>query len=133
MNAKPNILVIDDEEVVRQSLQRVLHGAQCNVEVASSGSAGLSVMDRQAVDVVLLDLRMPGMGGVEILEQIKRHWPHTEVIVITGYPAVDTVKEAMRLGAYDYLAKPLGPDEVIDVANAAVQHKRFALQSAAAE
>jgi DNA-binding NtrC family response regulator len=133
MNAKPNILVIDDEEVVRMSLERVLHGAECNVEVASSGTAGLSVMDRKPVDVVLLDLRLPGMGGVEVLEQIKRHWPRTEVIVITGYPATETVKEAIRLGAYDYLAKPLGPDEVISVANAAVQHKRFALQRLAAE
>ena len=132
MNARANILVIDDEEVVRRSLQRALDGPDCHVELASDGLAGLSLMGRGPVDVVLLDLRLPGMDGVAVLDAIKRRWPETEVIVITGFPAVDTAKQAMRLGAYDYLAKPVGPDEVIHAARSAVQHKRFALRAAAA-
>ena len=132
MNTKPNILVIDDEEVVRHSLNRALGAGHCNVQLAESGRVGLNAMGRTAFDVVLLDLRMPEMDGVEVLGAIKQQWPETEVIVITGYPAIDTAKQAARLGAYGYLAKPLGPDEVVDAAHAAVQHKRWALCSAAA-
>lgn len=130
MNAKASILVIDDEEVVRRSLYRALDGEHCEVELAGDGTVGLGAMSRRPFDLVLLDLRMPGMDGVEVLDTIKRHWPETEVIVITGYPALETAKQAMRLGAYDYLAKPVGPDEVVHAARQAVQHKRWALRSA---
>lgn len=132
MSAKTNILVIDDEEVVRRSLYRTLDGAHCAVELAGNGATGLDVLRRKAFDLVLLDLRMPGMDGVEVLGAIKRDWPETEVIVITGYPALESAKQAMRLGAYDYLAKPIGPEEVLQAAHQAVEHKRWALRRAAA-
>ncbi len=132
MNPKANILVIDDEEVVRRSLSRALDNDQCHVETAVNGRHGLSALARQPFDLVLLDLKMPEMDGVQVLGEIKKHWPETEVIVITGYPALETAKQAIRLGAYDYLAKPVGPDEVMDAANGAVQHKRWALRSAVA-
>ncbi len=132
MNTKANILVIDDEEVVRRSFFRALDGEHCNVELAGNGKTGLSALGRKSFDVVLLDLRMPEMDGVEVLGAIKKNWPETEVVVITGYPAVDSAKQAIKLGAYDYLAKPIGPQEVIDAANGAVQHKRWALRSAGA-
>ena len=67
-------------------------------------------MERQPADVVLLDLRLPGAQGLEVLEAMKRRWPETEVVVITGYPSVDSAKQAVRLGAADYLAKPVGPE-----------------------
>jgi len=129
MNTKTNILVIDDDEVVRHSLLRTLADEDCDIELAWNGEVALQAMSRKAFDVVLLDLRMPGMDGVAVLEQIKQHWPNTEVIVITGYPAIETAKQAIRLGAYDYLAKPVGPDEVIHAANSALQHKRWALHT----
>jgi DNA-binding NtrC family response regulator len=132
MNAKTKVLVIDDEEVVRRSLTRALGREDCKVEQAASPSVGLKAMDQQAFDVVLLDLRMPEMDGVEVLGRIKQRWPETEVVVITGYPAVETAKQAMRLGAYDYLAKPLGCDEVAHVTHRAMQHKRWAMRSVAA-
>lgn len=132
MSDKTKVLVIDDEEVVRRSVTRALDGERWQVEQAANGANGLRALDRQPYDVVLLDLRMPGMDGVEVLGHIKQRWPETEVIVITGYPAIDTAKQAMQLGAYDYLAKPVGPDEVMDAANGAVQHKRWALRSAVA-
>jgi len=75
----------------------------------------------------LLDLRMPGMDGMAVLKMIKQKWPETEVVIITGYPTVETAKEAVRLGAYDYLAKPVGPDDVINVANGAMTQKKWAL------
>lgn len=127
MSAKANILVIDDEEVVRHCFSRVLRNEDCHVELAGDGTHGLRAMSRQPFDVVLLDLKMPGMDGVEVLGAIKQQWPQTEVVVITGYPTIDTAKQAIRLGAFDYLAKPVAPDEVLDAANGAMQHKRWAL------
>jgi DNA-binding NtrC family response regulator len=127
MNEKAKILVVDDEEVVRFSYFRSLSGESCKVELADSGSDAIEAMTKQAFDVVLLDLRMPEMDGLAVLKHIKQSWPDSEVIVITGYPAIDTAKQAVALGAYGYLAKPVGPDEVIKAANDAMTHKRWAL------
>jgi two-component system response regulator AtoC len=127
MDEKTNILVVDDEEVVRLSHIRTLASVHCNVEVVKDGAEALRVMALRPADVVLLDLRMPGMDGMAVLKTIKQRWPETEVVIITGYPNIETAKEAVRLGAYDYLAKPVGPDEVINVANGAMTQKKWAL------
>ena len=132
MNAKAKVLVIDDEEVVRNGFARALEGERCRVEQSGSGPVGLKALARERFDVVLLDLKMPEMDGVEVLDQIKQRWPETEVIVITGFPAVDAAKEAVRLGAYDFLAKPVGCDEVARVTHRAMQHKQWAMHSVAA-
>lgn len=127
MDKKTNILIVDDEEVVRVSYSRSLAGAHRNVEAARSGEEALRFMERHTFDVILLDLRMPGMEGMAVLKTIKEKWPESEVIIITGYPSVETAKEAVRLGAYDYLAKPVGPDDVIKAANSAMLQKEWAL------
>lgn len=127
MDDKTKILVVDDEEVVRLSHIRTLASMHCNVEVVRDGAEALKVMEQRPADVVLLDLRMPGMDGMSVLKMIKQKWPETEVVIITGYPTVETAKEAVRLGAFDYLAKPVGPDDVINVANGAMTQKRWAL------
>jgi len=128
VNAKAKILVVDDEEVVRRAFVRSLSGQQCSVEVAWNGEDALLAMEGQPFDVVLLDQRMPGMDGMAVLRTIKEKWPESEVIMITGYPALESAKQAVMLGAYDYLAKPVGPDEVMNAANGAVMHKRWALR-----
>jgi DNA-binding NtrC family response regulator len=84
-------------------------------------------MESGAYDIVLLDLRMPGMDGMSLLQTLKQRWPESEVIIITGYPSVDTAKEAIRLGACDYLAKPLAPREVIQAANCSMEQKHWTL------
>ena len=76
---------------------------------------------------------MPGMDGMSVLKAIKQSWPKSEVVVITGYPTVESAKEAVRLGAYDYLAKPVGPAEVINAANGAITQKKWALRKDASE
>jgi len=129
MNDKANILIVDDEEVVRRSHLRSLESADCNARAAEDGVSAINVMEQHPFDVVLLDLRMPGLGGMDVLKTIKQRWPDSEVIVITGYPSIETAKEAVRLGAFNYLTKPLGPDEVIKAANDAVIQKRWALRS----
>lgn len=128
MIEKATILVVDDEEVVRRSYVRTLAGEHCSVAAVWNGRDALEVMGQHPFDIVLLDLRMPGMDGMTVLKTIKEKWPESEVIVITGYPAVESAKKAVSLGAYDYLAKPVGPDEVINAANGAMLHKKWALR-----
>jgi DNA-binding NtrC family response regulator len=124
---KTRILVVDDEEVVRLALARVLSSEHCKVEAAWNGADALREIERHSFDVVLLDLRMPGMDGISVLKAIKEKRPEIEVIVVTGYPSLETAKEAIRHGAYDYLAKPVEPDRIINVAHSAVLQKRWSL------
>lgn len=128
MTDKTNILVIDDEEVIRRSYARALAGEHCKVDAVAGGNDALQIMERRPFDVVLLDLMQPGMDGMTVLKNIKKNWPDSEVIILTGNPGLESAKEAMTLGAYDYLAKPIGPDEIIHAANAAMMHKRWALR-----
>lgn len=127
MMEKATILVVDDEEIVRRSYLRALAGEHLRVAAVWNGLDALREMEQSPFDVVLLDQRMPGMDGMAVLKRIKEKWPESEVIIITGYPAVDSAKEAVRLGAFDYLAKPIGVDEVINAANGAMLHKAWAL------
>ena len=128
MSESTNVLIVDDDEAVRRSYQRSLQTAHCNVEAAFNGEAALAALQHRCFDVVLLDLRMPGMDGMSVLKEIKRSWPESEVVVITGYPTVESAKEAVRLGAYDYLAKPVGPAEIINAASGAMTQKQWALR-----
>jgi DNA-binding NtrC family response regulator len=129
MNDKANILIVDDEEVVRLSHLRSLEGVECNARAAEGGNQAIDVMEQQPFDVVLLDLRMPDLDGMDLLKTIKQRWPDSEVVVITGYPSIETAKEAVRLGACNYLTKPLGPNEVLKAANDAINQKRWSLRS----
>jgi DNA-binding NtrC family response regulator len=128
MNDRANILIVDDEEVVRLSQLRILADAHCDAAVAWNGIEALQAMEQHPFDVVLLDLRMPGLDGMSVLKTIKEKWPESEVVVITGYPSIESAKEAVRLGAYNYLAKPVSPDDVVRVANGAILKKKWALQ-----
>ncbi len=129
MNNRANILIVDDEEVVRRSHLRSLASTGCNAQVAGDGNEAIRVMEQHPFDVVLLDLRMPGLDGMNVLKTIKERWPDSEVVVITGYPTIESAKESVRLGAFNYLAKPVGPDDVIKVAIDAMTQKRWALHS----
>jgi DNA-binding NtrC family response regulator len=126
-NNKARVLVVDDEPVVRISYTRSL-AADFDAHTASDGDEALREMERKPADVVLLDLRLPGAHGLEVLEAMKRNWPETEVVVITGYPSVDSAKQAVRLGAADYLAKPVGPNEVMSAARNALIRKQWTLR-----
>jgi DNA-binding NtrC family response regulator len=129
MNEMTKVLIVDDEEVVRLSHLRSLQSANCTAKVAEDGLKAIQVMEEQAFDVILLDIRMPNLDGMEVLKTIKRRWPESEVVVITGYPTIESAKEAVRLGAHNYIAKPVGPDEVIKAANDAMNQKRWSLHS----
>ncbi len=128
MSDKNRILIVDDDEVVRWSYLRSLQSVSCNVAAASDGEEALQTMEQNPFDVVLLDMRMPGQDGLSVLRTIKQKWPESEVVIITGYPTVDSAKEAVRLGAYDYVAKPVGPQDVINVTDGAMTRKQWALR-----
>ncbi len=127
MSHKNRILIVDDDEVVRRSYLRSLESISRNVEAAGDGEKALQTMEQNPFDVVLLDLRMPGRDGLSVLRTIKQKWPESEVVIITGYPTVASAKEAVRLGAYDYVAKPVAPQDVINVTDAAMTQKQWAL------
>jgi DNA-binding NtrC family response regulator len=128
MNTNPRVLIVDDEEVVRRCHLRVLAGDHCEVKAVPDGTQALATMQAEPFDIVLLDLRMPGMDGMAVLRQMRSRWPESEVIVITGFPSLDTAKEAIRLGACDYLSKPLEPAAVIEATSRAIEHKQWALR-----
>lgn len=128
MNHKANILIVDDEEVVRLSHLRSLASINCKAWVAGDGAEALRVMEQQPFDVILLDLRMPDLDGMEVLKVMKERWPESEVVVITGYPSIESAKQAVRLGAYNYLAKPVGPDDVSKATSDAMTQKRWAMR-----
>jgi DNA-binding NtrC family response regulator len=123
MDKARKVLVVDDEEIVRVSHMRSLAGQNCKVEAAQGGEQALENMQKEAADVILMDLRMPGIDGLATLKAIKEKWPDTEVVIITGYPSVFTAREAHRLGAFDYLVKPVDPDKVLAVANQAMAQR----------
>ncbi|MCP4606392.1 MAG: response regulator [Proteobacteria bacterium] len=107
MLAIPNVLVVDDEEDYLAILAKGLANNDLNVLRATSGSEALEIMETQQIDVVLLDVVMPGMNGIQTLSTMKKVCPKTEVIILTGLADMETVAEGMRLGAFDYLIKPV--------------------------
>ena len=131
MENRIRVLVVDDEEVVRLGYRRVLSSDGFRVIAAGNGPEALELMTGgDHFDVVLLDLRMPGMDGMEVLRTIKKQWPESEVVVVTGHASIDTAKEAVKLGAYDYLAKPVVPEAVIRATTGAWTQKHWTIQRA---
>jgi two-component system response regulator AtoC len=107
------VLIADDDDALRESLELVLSAEGYEVVSARDGAAALALLEAQPVDVVLCDLRMPGMDGLELLPQLVRRLPGVPVLLMSAYGSADLAVEAMRRGAYDYLAKPFQPSEVL--------------------
>ncbi len=106
------ILVVDDEAIVRESIRDWLEDAGYQVETAESGEEAVEMIKKQDFGVMVLDLRLPGKTGIGILKEIKLLKPQIKSIIITAYPTVVTAVEAMKLGAIDYLIKPVAPDQL---------------------
>ena len=122
MSKALNILFIDDEPIVIQSCLKGLKNAGYAMDSACSGEEGLAKAAEHHYDIVVTDLKMPGIGGIEVLRSLKQNKPAQIVIVFTGHADVSTARESLRLGAFDYIPKPFTPAELRDViANAAVQ------------
>jgi DNA-binding NtrC family response regulator len=117
------ILVVDDEEVIREGLRRLMEADGLSVESAASGHQALTLMQTVDFDLVVTDLKMPGMSGIEVLKTIKILQPEVPVIIITGYSTVDTAVEAMKCGAFDYLPKPFTPDQIMEKVKTALAQR----------
>jgi two-component system phosphate regulon sensor histidine kinase PhoR len=125
-NADPiNVLIIDDEKDIRDGVERILTRMNCSVLKAPRGEEGLKTLEKEKVSIVLLDMKMPGMDGMEVLKLIKEMDETILVIVITGFATVETAIEAMKRGAYDFIPKPFEPDQLRIVINRAVEKIRL--------
>jgi signal transduction histidine kinase len=125
------ILVIDDEEIVRESCVRILQGQDYRVKTADNGEMGLSTLKEFQPDLVLVDLKMPGMSGFEVLEEIFAYDATIVTIVITGFATVSSAIEAMKKGTFDFIPKPFQPDELRLVVHRGLQRRNLVLETIA--
>ena len=119
------ILVVDDDESLRRVTQVQLAQIGYNVVTAENGNQALAVLQQTPQDLVITDLKMPVMSGVDLLKRIRAEYPETIVLMITAFGTVETVVEAMKAGAYDYITKPVHPDELKLVVNRALEHRHL--------
>ena len=117
----PDILVIDDEVAVNNNIRKILAKKGYHVDQAVTKDDALDKIQARPYKLVLLDLRIPGVKGLELLKTLRDRNPEAKVIIITGYASIETAVEAARLGAIDYLAKPFTPDEIRDATTKALR------------
>uniref|UniRef100_A0A7V6A3J2 Sigma-54-dependent Fis family transcriptional regulator n=1 Tax=Desulfobacca acetoxidans TaxID=60893 RepID=A0A7V6A3J2_9BACT len=125
MDRHASILVVEDDRAQREALQEILHQEGYDLETVPDGETGLKRLQEQGYDLVLTDLSLPGIGGLDILRFLVHHQPHCLCIIVTGYATVKNSVDAMRLGAYDYLPKPVDPQELRLVVQRALEHQRL--------
>jgi DNA-binding NtrC family response regulator len=125
--SKGTILVVDDEVGPRESLRMILKPLY-EVHTASDGEEALRFIQNKDIDVVTLDLSMPGLSGIEVLKEIKKLRPETEVIVITGYGTLNNAQEAIRFGAGDLISKPFDVAEIISIMARSFERRSYTLK-----
>jgi len=125
MNNAIKILVVDDEKSIRDGCHRVLTGKGYDVSTAENGQQALDILTKEAVDIILLDLKMPVMNGEEVLEKSHDQYPDIPVIIITGHGTVDTAVECMKKGAYDFITKPFQVDQFLLTIKRAAEKKNL--------
>ncbi len=108
------VLLVDDEVVFTGNMSRLLTTRGYRVTAVNSGDSAIQALEEEDFDVVVLDLKMPGMDGITTLKEIKKLGLFTETLILTGHGAIDTALEAIKLGAYDYLTKPCEIDELVE-------------------
>ncbi|MEK6676483.1 MAG: sigma-54 dependent transcriptional regulator [Planctomycetota bacterium] len=110
---KARVLIIDDDRIILDSLAELLQNAKYEVLTLTSFAAALQTMERQPADIVLTDVNMPGGNGFELLHALRKRFPDTSVIMMTGFGTIESAVEAIKMGAFDYLTKPINDDELI--------------------
>lgn len=120
--SKPHILIVDDEMGPRESLKMILN-PYYTVHVADRGAQAIEMLKEIPVDLVTLDLKMPGLTGINVLEKVKEHDPDIEAIIITGYGSLDTAIEGLRLGAFDYISKPFDVNHILSLVRRGLERR----------
>ncbi len=126
---RPRVLVVDDEKFIRDILADFLGMEGYEVRPAEDGVAALHEMSRQPYDVVISDLKMPKMGGIELLDEISKRSPNVLTVIMTGFGTVETAIDAMKRGAYDYVLKPFKVEEVVHIIQRALEKQRLAAEN----
>lgn len=124
MKKKRNLLVIDDEPIVLDSCRKILSQEGFEVKGAFNGREGLKKIEEDKYDAILVDWKLPEIDGMEVLRIIKKNHPDIIVVMITGYPSVESAVKAMKLGVSDYVSKPFTPQELKDTLIKAIEHSR---------
>jgi two-component system sensor histidine kinase/response regulator len=123
------IFVIDDDPAMRLSCEKILKKEQYLVETFEDGQQGLERIQKQHPDLLVVDLKMPRIGGIDVIKSVNKIDPNISLVVITGYATIDTAVEAMKAGAYDFLPKPFTPDELRLIVNRGLERSEFAKKS----
>jgi two-component system response regulator HydG len=118
------LLIVDDERIVRDSLGKWFHEEGYEIGTAESASEALTRLAERRWDLALVDIKMPGTDGIELLSRVREIDPELVVIMITGYASVETAVQALKLGAYDYITKPFDPDDIAHTVRKALEHRR---------
>lgn len=119
-----NILLVDDEEMFLSTTQKLMEKRGVKTYTATNGYDALETLGSRRVDVVVLDIKMPGIGGIDVLSKIKQKYPTVEVILLTGHASVETAVEGLKLGAFDYLIKPATISEIMAKVEEAFNRKQ---------
>ncbi len=128
-----SILIVDDEMVVCKSCKKILERSNHSVDFVLTGEEALRAVEEKEYGIVVTDLKMPGIDGMQLLEAVKKKGGGVEVVMITGYASIDTAVQAMKLGAYDYIPKPFTPDELQSVITRVVEKHKIRAQEREAE
>jgi two-component system response regulator RegA len=113
----PSLLLVDDDEVLRERLATAIRSRGYDVRTAASAAEAVKEAERESPEMAVVDLRMPGGNGLDLLRELRKHDPHTKVLVLTGYGSIATAVEAVRDGAVGYLPKPADADEILAALN----------------
>lgn len=124
MSSKPKVLIVDDEERFRTTLRKLLAVREIDAADVGSAQEAFAALQENGYDVILLDVKMPGIDGIEALGKIKKQYPEVEVIILTGHASVDAAVEIMKLGGYEYLLKPCPIDELTGKIESAWERKQ---------
>ena len=112
-----NILIVDDEDDSLEMLGRVIRGTGCSVLTAKSGAEALRILDTQRVDLIVADMVMAGLNGIELLREIRKRGIEAKFIMVTAYGEMESYIEVMNLGAVEYLSKPINQDHLVQIVN----------------
>src|ERR1041384_614463 len=124
VRTKGRILIVDDELVVRDSLGKWFASEGYTARPVGGAREALEVIQQAEFDIALIDIKMPGMDGMELQSRLREADPDLTVVIMTGYASVDTAVQALKRGAYDYITKPVDPDELSPLVANALEHKR---------
>ncbi|MDX2054950.1 MAG: response regulator [Polyangiaceae bacterium] len=126
---RPRVLVVDDEKFIRDILADFLGMEGYTVRTAEDGQSAMRELERAKYDLVITDLKMPKMGGIELLKELSTHYPDTLAIIMTGFGTVETAIDAMKKGAYDYVLKPFKVQEILHIAERGLEKQRLAAEN----